>query len=69
MPLFEYRCPNCQRRFEKLVRLADRTEEAICPHCGYERAERLISAFAIAGGSHTGRGLGSKEASSCTNFT
>lgn len=32
MPLYEYSCPNCQERFERL--LAQPTEREYCPICG-----------------------------------
>ena len=36
MPIFEYRCSDCETKFEKLVR---RAEDAVeCPKCGPEPA-------------------------------
>lgn len=33
MPVYEYECPNCKKRFE--VRLGfDEKKEALCPGCG-----------------------------------
>lgn len=34
MPIFEYRCSDCETKFEKLVRRADDAVE--CPSCGPE---------------------------------
>ena len=42
MPLYEYRCAKCKRRFEKIEKLSARRKQK-CPHCGGQ-AERLISA-------------------------
>jgi putative FmdB family regulatory protein len=53
MPIYEYRCPACDERFEELVRNPDVT--VACPSCGDTSAERLLSVFAGVGG-------GSKEA-------
>lgn len=40
MPLLEYRCPKCGKKFDELVKKCD--EEVVCPACG-ERAERVWS--------------------------
>lgn len=37
MPVFEYRCPKCRKRFCELVKKFD--EETHCPDCG-AKAER-----------------------------
>jgi putative FmdB family regulatory protein len=50
MPLFEYECQNCGKVFEELVftsRIPD--EEITCPHCGFNKARKRISAPAIGG--------------------
>lgn len=40
MPVLEYLCKECGKRFDELVRKCD--EEVVCPVCG-ARAERLWS--------------------------
>lgn len=45
MPLYEYRCFDCNVKFEKLSR-HDRADAVTCPECGSERARRLLSVFA-----------------------
>ena len=40
MPIFEYRCGECGREFECLVRASD---EAECPGCGNRKAQKLLS--------------------------
>jgi putative FmdB family regulatory protein len=47
MPLYEYRCPACGQRFERLQRFSD-PAEAACPSCG-RAAERLLSAIQFKG--------------------
>lgn len=60
MPILEFLCKDCGRRWDDLVRSA---EEAACPDCGSRRAERLISTFAVnraaGGGEAVGPGPGS----------
>jgi len=51
MPMYEYQCRDCGERFDELVSgsgVDDR--EITCPNCGKNNAERLMSAFASAGG-------------------
>ena len=47
MPLYEYRCRTCSRRFETLV---FGNEKPSCPKCQGKDLEKLWSAFAVAGG-------------------
>ncbi len=47
MPIYEYRCDQCDTEFETLVR---RGEQVVCPHCGSEQLQKLISAHAVGSG-------------------
>lgn len=40
MPVLEYQCPQCGKKFEELVKRHD--EPVVCPGCG-ARAERVWS--------------------------
>ena len=53
MPLYEYRCRGCADRFEVLQRLGATGDEVLCPRCGEERPERVLSTSA-AGGTREG---------------
>jgi putative FmdB family regulatory protein len=45
MPIYEYACPGCGERFEKLVR---RFGEAVsCPTCQSPEVEKQLSVFAV----------------------
>ncbi len=48
MPIFEYRCKECDRHFETIVQ--GRTRPA-CPSCGARQLEKQLSVFAVAGAS------------------
>ncbi len=45
MPIFEFRCLNCGKVFEKLFLSQDKDQDAnlICPQCQGEALERVIS--------------------------
>jgi putative FmdB family regulatory protein len=45
MPIYEYRCLECDVEFEELVS-ASATSAPPCPSCGAEGAKRLFSMFA-----------------------
>ena len=45
MPLYEYRCLECEHEFEALVP-AGRADQASCPACGVPEVRRLLSMFA-----------------------
>ncbi len=45
MPIFEYRCDDCEREFEALVRPSS---EPTCPQCGGTHLSKLLSVFATA---------------------
>lgn len=59
MPLYEYRCADCQKRFEILQRMGDGADGVRCPSCGAERVERQLSTFAAGSG---GGAAGAAEA-------
>lgn len=44
MPIFEYRCADCGKGFEKLVRR--HTDDIACPSCTGRHVEQQYSTFA-----------------------
>jgi len=49
MPLYEYLCRECGKRFEVLRRMQDADLEMKCPECRSEEVQRLLSTFAAGG--------------------
>ncbi|HEX9637699.1 MAG TPA: zinc ribbon domain-containing protein [Acidobacteriota bacterium] len=51
MPIFEFRCNQCRKRFEQIVflRAGMSSDALVCPHCGASDATKLPSRFAMAG--------------------
>jgi putative FmdB family regulatory protein len=47
VPIYEYRCTNCERSFEAFVRPGD--SGAQCPHCNGSKLTREMSTFAARG--------------------
>ncbi len=48
MPVYEYRCGQCNRKFTALVGMTAEKDDETCPHCGSPNATRLVSRFARA---------------------
>lgn len=46
MPLFDYRCSDCRKKFTLLMGVVAEAQEEKCPHCGGANVNRLISRFA-----------------------
>ncbi len=63
MPLYEYECRECGKRFEAFVTASHRP---VCPSCHSENLEKLLSAFGVGGPSRgsTGRSAGAGSCSS-----
>jgi putative FmdB family regulatory protein len=69
MPVYEYYCEHCDRRFEALRPMSQSTAPMTCPRCATPDARRLVSVFAAvsrdSGGSRLVAGSGSGGCASC----
>ncbi|HRI45798.1 MAG TPA: zinc ribbon domain-containing protein [Ignavibacteriaceae bacterium] len=45
MPIFEYRCSECNSKFEILHKSMNHTEEVNCPVCNSVEIKKLLSSF------------------------
>ncbi len=68
MPLYEYRCPDCQGRFEVIQQLGASAAETVCPACGAQHVERQLSTFAVSSGA-MGGGSGASAQSAAPSFS
>ena len=66
MPLYEYRCPQCDHRFEVLQRMGEGADGLTCPQCGAEKPVKQFSTFAATGDAAFG---GSCSAPAGSGFT
>jgi putative FmdB family regulatory protein len=64
MPLYEYYCPVCEKKFELLRSMSHASEPAGCP-AGHEGAERVISVFSAL--TKSAEGEVSSMASACSS--
>lgn len=54
MPIYEYRCRDCETRFEALRPMGDDGRDLRCPECDAPAPERKLSTFAACGGGKSG---------------
>lgn len=45
MPVFEYKCSDCNEKFEVLYKSSVHKEEITCPKCNSTKNKKLYSAF------------------------
>lgn len=62
MPLFEYQCADCGKKFEELV--LNSSQAVACPECNSENVSKQMSTFAASGGS-SGSMLPSSSGGGC----
>lgn len=67
MPIYEYRCLNCNKHFEKLVLRPDK-DKIICPACSNEQVEKQMSvcSFGISKNSDSISTQSNTSSSSCS---
>lgn len=53
MPIYEYACQSCNKKFDQLVRRMSGDHQAKCPQCGSTHTSRTLSVFAVGAESGT----------------
>lgn len=61
MPIYEYRCKLCEKRFELLRGFGQKDASAACPSCGSEQTRRELSVAAPHASSGDGGACGWNE--------
>jgi len=54
MPMYEYKCEECGKRYEQLRKMSEADSNLVCPNCGSNQVKREISTCAIGGGATPG---------------
>jgi putative FmdB family regulatory protein len=69
MPVYEYYCAGCEKRFEALRSMSQMDTPIACPRCAAPDARKVISVFAAisrdGGGSRLVAGSGASGCGSC----
>ena len=66
MPLFEFVCKKCGKKFEKIVFSTDK-EEIECPQCKSKEVEKQFSLFSANSSEHKSPDCAAKQSSGCCN--
>ena len=45
MPIFEFRCETCGKKFSTLIGMVAGATDSHCPHCQSEKTQKLVSRF------------------------
>jgi len=58
MPVYEYQCENCGKKFDLLATLAEKEAGLVpvCPKCGAKRARQVLGRFTLLASSKSGDG-------------
>jgi putative FmdB family regulatory protein len=62
MPIYEYECKPCGKKFEKLIRSMSSTEKVPCPDCGSTQTARALSVFAAVSSDGASRSAAASDA-------
>lgn len=46
MPVYEFRCGKCGKRYEVSCHWGERESKAVCPKCGSRKAVPVVTSFA-----------------------
>ncbi|MBM4046917.1 MAG: zinc ribbon domain-containing protein [Planctomycetes bacterium] len=71
MPIYEFVCNRCDKKFEVFFRSMTERKRNLCPTCGADDVRRALSLFGLSTGKSgassgsSGSGCGSCRASSC----
>ncbi len=64
MPLYEYKCSDCETKFDALRDMSEADAPIACPHCGSEETQRAVSLFSAIGSE--GVVIGDNSCASCS---
>jgi putative FmdB family regulatory protein len=64
VPLYEFGCDACGKKFEELFRSMNERRKPRCPHCKSGNVHKMFSTFATAGG-ESAKGGGGRSCGSC----
>ena len=65
MPIYEFQCPKCSKRFETLIRKQADENSLVCPACGSKNLKKLLSACGLISRGENTSGSSLSSGSSC----
>lgn len=67
MPIYEYECLECSKRFDELVSHYSPKAAINCPGCHSAKVEKLMSAFGFTTGTVSSASKGSSSCGTCSS--
>ncbi|MEI6609125.1 MAG: zinc ribbon domain-containing protein [Deltaproteobacteria bacterium] len=74
MPIYEYKCDKCKRKFEVVTMSMNEKANAVCPKCKSKNISKMMSSFGrgkygstSSGGNSGSSGSGSSSCGSCSS--
>ncbi|HDP99679.1 MAG TPA: zinc ribbon domain-containing protein [bacterium] len=68
MPIYEYRCLNCDSSFEELILTSRHEQEVVCPGCQSAQISKMVSVFGFKSSSGlVDQGGGKQSCTSCSS--
>jgi len=64
LPIYEFICEKCEKRFEEFFRSASERRKVACPKCKGERVRKAFSVFGLSSGGK--KESGGSSCSSCS---
>ncbi len=64
MPVYEYRCSECNTKFDIFHKSSENKEEVICPKCSSKESKKVFSSFSSSIDGNTNNFGGSNDSSS-----
>ena len=65
MPVYDYKCRQCGKVFEKFLRSLAAADSVQCEKCGSAKVKKMVSCCAISSGGKSESVASSKSAHSC----
>ncbi|MBN2012189.1 zinc ribbon domain-containing protein [candidate division KSB1 bacterium] len=67
MPIYEFKCDECEHHFDELVMGSSALANVSCPKCTSRQVVRMMSAFGFSSGSRSVSSTGGHSCGSCSS--
>ncbi len=65
MPIFEYKCTDCNTKYEVLHKSTSNLSEVTCPSCNSKNSKKLLSSFSASVSDSSSASYGGCESGTC----
>jgi putative FmdB family regulatory protein len=68
MPIYEFKCMDCDHNFEELLKISEKDKKVHCPKCQSHNIKKAFSVFGTSGASGNGGSCASAPSCGGTGF-